>query len=224
MGWAERYTEGRERYVRWRRIVRGVMIGGILAAAGGWSLYSDTVHQLNGKPSTATLIEHIKECTLEYQIVGQDRRQEPMACDAAEAFQQFVGPNKIKVSADHFALVRFPLADGRAHEAKVNESKLDSYKLPVGAKIAVVYAPDRPADVRAVLTWDRLKVSLIIFAIGVVFLMLTFAGSIAALFSSAFPSDPVPVESQPLPAAAVSGRTAAPAIASEPRASFGRRR
>jgi len=224
MGWAEGYTEGLQQYLRWKRITLGVIFGAI-AAAGGLPMYSDTVHQLTGKPSTATLIEHIKECTVEYQIVGEGRREEPMACDAAEALQQqHVGRNKIKVSAASLAVVRFSLADGRAHEAKVNERKLDSYKLPAGAKIAVVYAPDQPADVRPVLTWDRLKVSLIMFAGGVVFLMLTFAGSTAALFAWAFRRGPAPVDGEPGPAAVVSGRAALPTMASEPRASFGRRK
>jgi len=188
-------------------------------------MYSDTVHQLFGKPSRATLIEHIRECTVEYQLVSEkNKRKEPMACDAAEALQRNAGPNKIKVSAERFALVRFPMADGRVHEAKAYESKLGSYTLPVGAKIAVVYSPDQLADVRAVLTWDRLKVSLMLFAVGVVVLMLNFAGALVRLFARAFASGPAPVDDQPRPAAVVSGRTASLTMASEPRASFGRRR
>lgn len=224
MGWAERFAESWGRADRRGRIVTLVIIGGMVAAAGGWNIYSDTVHQLKGTPSTATLIEHIKECTVEYQIVGQERRNEPMACDAVEAFQRYVGPSKIKVSKVNLALVRFSLADGRAHEAKVNERKLDSFKLPVGAKIAVVYAPDQPGDVRAVLTWDRLKVSLMLFAVGVVVLMLTFTGSIVALFAGAFRSSPAPVDNEPRPAVVVSGRAALPTMGSEPRGSFGRRK
>jgi hypothetical protein len=220
MGWAERFTES----LRLKRIVTGVVIGGALTVGIGWSICSDTLHQLNGNPSTATLIEHIRECTVEYQIIGEDRRKEPMACDATEAFQRRVGPSKFKVSAERFALVRFSLADGRAHEAKVDERKLDSYKLPVGAKFAVVYAPDRPADVRAVLTWDRLKVSLMLLALGVVFLMLAFPGAVAAPFAWAFRGGPAAVDNEPRPAAVVSGRDALPTIGSEPRASFGRRK
>jgi hypothetical protein len=220
MGWAERFTES----LRFKRIVTGVVIGGVITVGVGWSICSDTLHQLNGNPSTATLIAHIRECTVEYKIIGEDRRKEPMACDAAEALQQRVGPNKIKVSAERFALVRFSLADGRAHEAKVDERKLDSYKLPVGAKFAVVYAPDQPADVRAVLTWDRLKVSLMLLALGVVSLMLAFPGAVAAPFVWAFRGGPAPVDNEPRPAAVISGRDALPTMRSEPRASFGRRK
>ncbi len=148
MGWAEHITEA----LRFKRVVTCGAIGGVVTVGIGWSISSDTLHQLNGKPATATLIGHIRECTVEYRINGEDRRKEPMACDATEAFQQRVAPSKIKVSAERFALVRFSLADGRAHEAKVDERTLHSHTLPVGAQIAVVYAPDRPADVRPVLT------------------------------------------------------------------------
>jgi hypothetical protein len=224
MGWAERFTESLQRHFRFKRIATGVVIGGVLTVGVGWSICSDTLHQLNGKPSTATLIEHIRECTVAYQVVGEDRRKEPMACDAAEAFQQRLGLSKVKVSAERFALVRFTLADGRAHEAKVDERTLHSHTLPVGAKIAVVYAPDQPADVRPVLTWDQLKVSLMLFALGVVSLMLAFPGSIAALFAWAFRGGPAPVDNEPRPAAVVNGRDALPRMGSEPRASFGRRK
>jgi hypothetical protein len=49
---------------------------------------------------------------------------------------------QIKVSQNSFAWVRFSLADGQIHEAKVAERTLGSNQLPVGAKIAVVYAPN----------------------------------------------------------------------------------
>jgi hypothetical protein len=185
MGWAEWFARGRERAARARRlsrIMQLVMFGGLLAGAAGWSMYSDTVHQLNGKPSSATLLEHIKECTVEYQRVGEDKRKDPMDCDAAEAFQKLVGPNKVKIGKDYFARVRFSLAGGQTHEAKVEESRLGSFTLPVGASIAVVYAPDHPGDVRAVLTWDRLQAALLLFAGGLVLLLLAFAGRIAALY------------------------------------------
>ncbi len=163
-------------------------------------MYSDTTHQLNGKPATATLMEHIKTCTVEYQRIGQEPRKDPMACDAAEQFQRLIGANKIKVSHEFLARVQFSLENGRTHEAKVDENKLDSYRLPVGTKLAVVYAPGNPADVRAVLSWERLKVPLMLLAAGLVFLMLAFGGRVSALLAWAFrgrssvtEKDPVPV-------------------------------
>lgn len=230
MGWAELFARGRERYARSRRISRrnrALMIGGFLAVVG-WNMYSDTAHQLNGKPSTATLIEHIKECTIEYQRVGESRRKDPMACDSADALQRRFGSAKIRISQDTFARIRFPLADGRVHEAKVNESKLDSYSLPIGTQIAVVYAPDQPSDVRAVLTWERFRVSFMIFAVGLVFLMVVFARQIGALVAWAFANrtssaDNEPREPRPT-VVVVSNRGALPTMGSEPRASFGRRK
>src|SRR5262249_26320696 len=151
MSWAERLERMRENYVHARK-VQLFMLGALIAAAGAWPMYSDTMHQLTGKASTATLIEHIKECTVEYQRIGENRRKDPMECDAAEAFQRNIGSNKVKVSQNSLARVRFSLADGQAYEAKVADLKLGSHQLPVGAKIAVVYAPNHPADVRPVLT------------------------------------------------------------------------
>jgi hypothetical protein len=110
------------------------------------------------------------------------------------------------------------------HEAMVDESKLDSHKLPVGTEIPVVYAPDRLSDVRAVLTWERFKVSFMIFAVGLVFLMLVFARQIAALVAWAFPSRTSPADNESLPTVFVSNRAALPTMGSQPRASFGRRK
>lgn len=225
MGWMERNAKGRERAHVLVGGVKAFMIGAVLTAAGGWPIYSDTVHQLTGKPATATLIEHIKECTIEYQKIGEERRKEPMDCQAAEALQQLIGSNKIKVSQDLFARVRFSLADGRTHEAKVEESKLGSHKLPVGTEFPVVYAPDRPSDVRAVLTWERLKIPFMLFAAGLVFLLIVFAGSISALVAWAFPRRPSPADNTLSPTVVVvSNRGASPTMGSESRASFGRRK
>jgi hypothetical protein len=229
MSWAERFENIRQNYVGARRI-QLFMLGGLIAAAGAWPMYSDTLHQLIGKPSTATLIEHIKECTVEYQRVGEGKRKDPMACDAAEEFQRLNGSDKIKVSQNSFARVRFSLADGQIHEAKVAERTLGSNQLPVGAKIAVVYAPNHPDDVRPVLTWERLKVSLVLFAVGLVLLLIACAGQIAALFAWAFRSRTLDADNAYLisPSAtqmASERRGAASRITdSAPRTTFGTRR
>jgi hypothetical protein len=162
-------------------------------------MYSDTTHQLNGKPATATLMEHIKTCTVEYQRIGQEPRKDPMACDAAEQFQRLIGANKIKVSHAYLARVQFHLENGRRHEATVEESKLDSHRLPLGTQLAVVYAPGNPADVRAVMSWERLKVPLILLAAGLVFLMLAFGGHVAALIAWAFRGRTSAAEKEPAP-------------------------
>ena len=64
MSWVERYAEARKSQSRSRAIVartRPLTIGVILAACGGYGLYSDTTHQINGRPATATLsFPHIK--------------------------------------------------------------------------------------------------------------------------------------------------------------------
>jgi hypothetical protein len=163
-----------------------LMIGAILAGVCGASLYSDTKHQINGKPSTATLMEHIKECTMEYQRVGEEKRNEKWPCELAEELQRRVGTNKIKISNDYIARVQFPLADGRTHEANVDDIKLGSYRLAIGSTLPVVYAPDNLGDVRAEMSWERLWPWLIALAVGIGFLALTLGGPLVSLFGWAF--------------------------------------
>jgi hypothetical protein len=82
--------------------------------------------------------------------------------------------------------VQFRLADGRTHEAKADDFKLGSSKLPVGATLPVMYDPRNPADVRAEMSWERVKILLIMLAVGIVCLALTFGGPLAALYAWAF--------------------------------------
>jgi hypothetical protein len=230
--WAERFAKGRENYARASRargIARSLTIGFILAGAGGHAMYSDLQHYRSGKPSTATLIEHLQDCTIEYQRIGEERRKDPMNCTLAEELQRRVGANKIKISRDSYALVRFPLADGKEHTTKVEESKLGSHKLPVGATIAVVYDPVLPADVRAVLSWERLKIPLILLAAGLFFLTLMFFNPITALYRWIFhrrtPAENG--ESVLFPASyqgVAETRSAVRMTSSAPRASFGMRK
>jgi hypothetical protein len=178
VSWAERWATGNR--------TRLFVIGAILAAAGGGAVYSNTKHQMNGRAATATLVEHFEQCTVEYQRVGQEKRLEKWPCDGAEEFQRRVGRNKVKISRHFIARVRFPLADGRTHEVNVDETQLDSSRLATGATLPVIYAPDHPDDVRAEMSWERLKVWLGMFAVGTVFVVLALVGPLAALLGFAF--------------------------------------
>jgi hypothetical protein len=203
-----------------------LMIGAILAGVCGASLYADTKHQINGKPATATLMEHIKECTMEYQRVGEEKRSEKWPCELAEELQRRVGKNKIKISNDYIARVQFPLADARMHEVNVDDIKLGSYRLAIGSTLPVVYAPDNPGDVRAVMTWERLWPWLIAFAAGVGFLALALGGPLVSLFGWAFGGRTSRAREQTVPApsehpAPISPRV--PTSTGAPRASFGTR-
>lgn len=161
------------------------MIGAIFAGAGGYGLYSDVRHYIHGKPATATLMEHIKQCTVEYQRIGEEKRKEQWPCELAEAFQQRAGWNKVKLDRDYIARVQFPLEDGRTQEANVDEISLRSQKLAIGATLPVTYAPDNPADVRSRMSWEVLKVPLSMLAIGIPFLALALV-PLAALLGGAF--------------------------------------
>jgi hypothetical protein len=228
VSWAERWAKAKENHARvgmLRARTKTFMIGAILAGVCGASLYSDTKHQINGRPSTATLMEHIKQCTVEYQFIGKEKQNQKMPCELAEELQRRVGQNKIKLSKDYFARVQFPLENGRMHQAEVDDIKLGSYSLAVGATLPVVYAPDNPGDVRAVMSWERAKVWLIMLAVGVGLLALALGGPLMSLFGWAFGGRSPRAEEETVPARSkhlTPTSTRAPGFTA-PRASFGTR-
>jgi hypothetical protein len=186
---AELWEKAKDNHARsWSMVARGrnLTIGAIFAGAGAFGLYSDTMHQLHGRPATATLVAHIQECTVEYQRIDEQERKDKLPCELAEQFQKRVGSNKVKLSRDLIARVRFPLQDGRIQDANVDDIKLGSIKLPIGATVPVFYTPDNPADVRAVMSWERIKVQLILLALGLPFVWFGFGGSLTGLFGWAF--------------------------------------
>src|ERR1700740_1689998 len=106
VGWANLWAKAKENHarstmVRWR--TRTFVIGAIFAGAGGHSLYSDGNHQIHGRPATAMLMAHLKQCTVEYQRVGEQERKDQLPCELAEEFQRRVGSNKVKLSRDYVA-------------------------------------------------------------------------------------------------------------------------
>ncbi len=204
MSWANLWAKAKANHARstearWRG--KAFAIGAIFAGAGGYSLYSDVNHQIHGRPATATLAAHLKLCTVEYQRIGEQPRKEQLPCELAEEFQRRVGSNKVKLSRDSVARVKFSLEDGRTHEANADDIKLGTYGLPVGTTLPVIYDANNPADVRARMSWQTLKVPLILLAIGIPFLLLTFGVSLAGIFRWAFRSrgeETVSASSEPL--------------------------
>jgi hypothetical protein len=158
------------------------MIGAFLAVAAAIGLYSNTKHQITGRVTTVTLVEHINQCTVQYQRVGEEKQKETWPCEKAEAFQRRIGTDKVKVSYNPLARVRFRLEDGRTHEANVAEAYLGTSKLAVGTTLPLVYARDNPDDVRAPLTWEGIKTWLSVLGIGLGCLVLTSIGRLRARF------------------------------------------
>jgi hypothetical protein len=185
VSWASIWAKAKENHARstesrWR--AKGFVIGAVFAGAGAWNLQSDVAHQIHGKPATATLMAHTKLCTVEYKPIGGAERKEQLPCELAEAFQRRVGSNKVRLSHDYVARVRFSLEDGRTQEANADDIKLGTYGQPIGTTVPVMYAPDNPADVRARMSWQTLKVPLILLAIGIPFLLLAVGAPLAAVF------------------------------------------
>jgi hypothetical protein len=183
--WAKaKANHARSTEARWRG--KAFAIGAIFAGAGAYNLYSDVNHQIHGRPATATLMAHLKLCTVEYQRIGEQERKEQLPCELAEAFQRQVGSNKVKLSRDAVARVQFSLEDGRTQEANADDIKLGTYGLPVGTTLPVIYDASNPVDVRARMSWKTLQVPLILLGIGIPFLLLTFGVSLTAIFRWAF--------------------------------------
>jgi hypothetical protein len=192
VGWATLWAKAEENRAQTRRLAwRGktFVIGAMLALAGGYSLYTDVSLQIRGRPAMATLVGRTTQCTMEFHRIGRDKRDEEWPCPLAEEFQRRIGADRIILSHKFIAHIRFPLEDGRMHEADVDELDLHSFKLPVGATLPIVYAPDDPADARARMSWETLKFSLALLAmlaIGIRLLALTFGVPLTLLFGWAF--------------------------------------
>jgi len=178
VSWATLWAKAKDNHARSMRAAsrgRALAFGFIFAGAGAFNLYSDVTHTIHGKPSTATLVAHSQQCTVEYQFIGEREHQKViLPCDLAEETQRRIGSNKIKLSRDYIAHVRFPLADGGLQEADVDDIKLGSHKLPIGATLPVTYAPNEPTDVRARMSWQTIHIPLILLAIGLPFLAAAF--------------------------------------------------
>jgi hypothetical protein len=129
------------------------------------------MHQIHGRLATATRMAHIQECTVEYQRIAN--RNEKTGCRACwrSNSRKRIGFNKVKLSRDLTARVRFPAASRRPASTT---SKLGSTKLAIGATLPIIYAPDNPAALRAVLSWDRPKTLPTMLVIDAVFLALAF--------------------------------------------------
>ncbi len=162
------------------------MFGVIFAGVGAYNLCSDVRHEIVGRPATATLMGRITQCTVEYQRIGEPERKEQWPCELAEEFERRAGVNKVKLSHDYIAHVQFQREDGGTQEADVDEVKLGSFRLAVGAALPVMYAPDDPTDVRPKMSWETLKVPLIMLAIGTPFLVLGSGIPLATLFGWVF--------------------------------------
>ena len=149
-------------------------VGLMLSLAGVVGLWSAISHQLNGVEATATVLAHVGECRVEYQLVVSDHRTDlPMDCDAATTFQKRMGDNKVILHRNDFAKLRFTEPGGQSREVKALEANLGAHNAPVGSKIPIVYDPAHPEDSRAPTTMGAMGGFLGLSLFG---LFLTFAG------------------------------------------------
>jgi hypothetical protein len=153
---------------------RLLVVGLILTFAGGGVLKSTISRQMNGVEATATVLEHISECSVEYRLVVADHNtEEPMACDAAVAFQNSMGSNKVTLLRNDFLRLRYAEAGGKTHEVKMAVAAALAHDAKVGAAIPVIYDPNHPDVVREPLTASVFAVEVGIVLLG---LFLTVLG------------------------------------------------
>jgi hypothetical protein len=153
---------------------RLLVVGVILTFAGGGVLKSTVSRQMNGVEATATVLEHISECNVEYRLVIADHNTEQsMACDAATWFQNSMGSNKVTLVRNDFLRLRYAEAGGKTHEVKMAVDAALAHDAKVGAAIPVIYDPNNPDIVREPLTASVLGVEVGIVLLG---LYLTLLG------------------------------------------------
>ena len=157
-------------------------VGGILAIAGAWSMYSATTHNMNGVATSAVVVERFALCQAEFQPKGESRRKEAMDCDKAYAFQKWAGKKKVKVHKSDHAKVRYNLSDGTLRTADVHEGKAGARGLPIGGTFDAVYDPATPADVRARPTVASMGSNLVMLMGGAVLLALALLPQMMGLF------------------------------------------
>jgi len=192
VSWATLWAKAKENRARSRRMAwrgKAFVIGAMLVGTGGYNLYSDVSHQIRGRPAMATIMARTTQCTVEYRLIGEKKQKEQWPCEVAEEFQRRVGAHKVTLNHKYIAQIQFPLEDGRKYQADVDEVELHSFKLAIGATLPVIYAPDDPADARAKMSWETLKLSLTWLAmlpIGIFFLAISLGVPLATLFGWAF--------------------------------------
>jgi hypothetical protein len=152
---------------------RAAVFGIILTVGSGLAMSSGISHQLQGVATTATVLDHSSECRVEYQLVVSDHRSDlPMDCDAATAFQNRLGSNKVILHRNDFVKLRYAEPDGRMHTVKVVAANVVAHAAPNGSSIPVVYDPIHPDDVKAPLTMNVLGLEFLLFLGGLYLLSL----------------------------------------------------
>jgi hypothetical protein len=160
--------------VRFQLTVYGFVFGAVAVVTGGYGTYSNAMHWVFGHTTTASVIERNTECTVEYQIAGEERQKLPMLCDAAEAFQARVGSTRVRVTRKGFAVLEFT-TDGGLRQARVSEIEWGAVNLPLHGKIPITYAKSDTNDVRPA---DALGTSLFVFVGGLLLLSFSLLGKV----------------------------------------------
>jgi len=134
------------------RVLVFIFIGTLVS---GVVVYNELKHRLNAVETTATLLERISKCRVEYTAAGQTMAQTivaaanatEMQCDAAQSLQDQLGDDKVKLHRVDLVRLSYVGPNDKPYEAKV-EADVAPKDAEVGAQFPVVYDPDQPATVR----------------------------------------------------------------------------
>ena len=154
--------------------LRGRVIGFglILMLAALYALVTGLSHQMNGVQATATVLAHVSECKVQYRLVVEDHDTTlPLDCEAATAFQNRIGINKVKILREDFVRLRYVPRGGKPYEAKVAEINVLPYQAP-GSQLTVVYDPNHLDDVRTPMTMGLLGAGAAVLLLGLFLVML----------------------------------------------------
>ncbi len=131
------------------------------------------------------LVERTDRCKAEFQPKGESRRNVAMPCDEAYALLNMAGSKKVRVTKKTFVSVRFPVDDGNAHAATVEESTVQTGLLPIGGRFDAVYDPQNPGDVRARVTWGHIQYNLLLVTGGLLLIALALLPQVLHRFAGA---------------------------------------
>jgi hypothetical protein len=124
------------------------------AVQGGYETFSHASLRLTGERTTATLVDRITDCTVEYRH-GQDRRIERMPCSEADAVTRS-GASDVSAFRINKAVLEY-MAAGGMRRTHVVEKVWQTEGLPLKAQIPALYRSEDPDSlVRAGSVWGAM--------------------------------------------------------------------
>jgi hypothetical protein len=135
--------------------LRVLMIIAVGTLISGVVIYNELKHRMYAVTTTATLLERISKCRVEYAVGAQTMAETivaaanatEMQCDAAQSLQDRLGDDKVKLRRTDLVRISYVGPNDKTYETKV-VADVAPKDAEVGTQFPVVYDPDRPSTVR----------------------------------------------------------------------------